>query len=121
MKSGSLSILAAMFVAGAGFAQVPADVAAKLVDMGRNVCPADTAKLYKPMQLAPPAGVKMMRDISYGPDAREIMDVFWGEKGGGNRAVLIYVSGGAGNKIEPVPDGDAFYDNIMIWAVKNGM
>jgi hypothetical protein len=31
------------------------------------------------------------------------------------------VSGGAGNKIEPVPDGDAFYDNIMLWAVKNGM
>ena len=35
--------------------------------------------------------------------------------------MLIYVSGGAGNKMEPVPDGDAFYDNIMLWAVKNGM
>ena len=112
---------AAIFGSALALAQVPADVAQKLVAMGPNVCPTDTAKLYKPMQLPPPAGVKMMRDISYGGDAREIMDVFWGEKGGGNRTVLIYVSGGAGNKIEPVPDGDAFYDNIMYWAVKNGM
>ncbi len=121
MNRRSLSFLGAMFAASLGFSQVPADIAPKLVEMGRNVCPADTAKLYKPLQLPPPAGVKMMRDISYGPDAREIMDVFWGEKGGGNRPVLIYVSGGAGNKIEPVDSGDAFYDNIMYWAVKNGM
>lgn len=119
-RVSSISV-GAVLVASLGFSQVPADIAPKLVDMGRNVCPADTAKLYKPLQLAPPAGVKMMRDVSYGPDAREIMDVFWGEKGGGNRPVLIYVSGGAGNKIEPVDSGDAFYDNIMYWAVKNGM
>jgi triacylglycerol lipase len=31
------------------------------------------------------------------------------------------VSGGAGNKLEAQPDGDVFYDNIMLWAVKNGM
>jgi hypothetical protein len=45
-----------------------------------------------------------------------IMDVFAPEKGGGNRPVLIFVSGGQGNKIEGPPDGDAFYDNIMLWA-----
>ncbi len=120
-------ILAAAFWAAAGsanlgFAQVPADIAAKLVDMGRNVCPADTAALYRKFQpTAPYPGVKVMRDIAYGPDPREIMDVFSAEKGGGNRTVLIYVSGGAGNKIEPVANGEAFYDNIMLWAVKNGM
>src|SRR5580704_10973741 len=120
MQKTGLSLFGAMFMAGVGFSQVPADITPKLVDMGRNVCPEDTAKLYKPLQLAPPAGVKMMRDISYGPDAREVMDVFWPEKGN-NHTVLIYVSGGAGNKIEPVQSGDAFYDNIMYWAVKNGM
>ncbi len=123
MRQTTRGILtAAMFAAGLGFAQVPKDIAAKLVDMGRNVCPADTAKLYRQFQpTAPYPGVKVERDIHYGPDAREIMDVFSPEKGGGNRTVLIYVSGGAGNKIEPVPDGEAFYDNIMLWAVKNGM
>ena len=34
---------------------------------------------------------------------------------------LVYVSGGAGDKKVNGPDGDAFYDNIMLWAVKNGM
>ena len=113
--------ITALVAAGIGQAAVPPDVAAKLREMGRGVCPAGTAILYKPMQLKAPAGVKIERDIKYESDARTVLDVFSGEKGGGSRTVLIYVSGGAGNKIEPVPDGDAFYDNIMLWAVKNNM
>lgn len=112
-----------IFVAASvALAQVPSDIAAKLVDMGRNVCPADTAKLYRKFQpTAPYPGVKVERDVHYGTGDREILDVFSPEKGGGNRPVLIYVAGGAGNKIEQVPDGEAFYDNIMLWAAKNGM
>jgi hypothetical protein len=103
-------------------ASVPPDIATQLREMGRVVNPAGTAKLYRPMQpKAPYPGVKVERDIKYGPDARTVLDVFAPEKGRGSRPVLIYVAGGAGNKIEPVPDGDAFYDNIMLWAVKNGM
>src|SRR3984957_13059406 len=87
--------------ANLGCAQVPSDIAAKLVDMGRNVCPADTAKLYRKFQpTAPYPGVKVDRDIHYGPGDREILDVFAPEKVGGNRPVLIYVAGGGGNKIE---------------------
>ncbi|MCU1335430.1 MAG: putative esterase/lipase [Bryobacterales bacterium] len=104
------------------WAAVPPDIAGQLKEMGRVVNPAGTAKLYRPLQpKAPYPGVKVEHDISYGPDARNVLDVFAPEKGGGSRPVLIYVAGGAGNKIEPVPDGDAFYDNIMLWAVKNGM
>jgi hypothetical protein len=110
-----------LVAAGAGQAAVPPDVEAKLLEMGRGVCPPGTALLYKPMQLKPPAGVKIERDIKYESDPRTVLDVFTAEKGGGNRPVLIYVAGGAGNKIEPVPEGDAFYDNIMYWAVNNGM
>lgn len=123
MKHRTFGILtAAIFTASLSVSQVPADIAAKLVDMGRNVCPADTAALYRKFQpSAPYPGVKVTRDIAYGSDPREIMDVFTAEKGGGNRTVLVFVSGGAGNKIEPVPNGDAFYDNIMLWATKNGM
>jgi hypothetical protein len=117
-KSLGLMVLAA----SVALAQVPKDIAAKLVDMGRNVCPADTAKLYRQFQpTAPYPDVKVERDVHYGPGDREILDVFSPEKGGGNRPVLIYVAGGAGNKIEQVPDGEAFYDNIMLWALKNGM
>jgi triacylglycerol lipase len=82
----------------------------------------ETAKIYRPLQpKAPYPGVTVVRDISYASDPRTIMDVFAPEKGGGNRPVLIYVSGGAGDKTVSGPDGDAFYDNIMLWALKNGM
>jgi hypothetical protein len=118
--NGSLGLM--VLAASVASAQVPKDIAAKLVDMGRSVCPADTAKLYRQFQpTAPYPGVKVERDVHYGPGDREILDVFSPEKGGGNRPVLIYVAGGAGNKIEQVPDGEAFYDNIMLWALKNGM
>ena len=99
-------------------AQVPADMAAQLRAIGNGVCVPETAKIYKPLQAkAPYPGVTIVRDISYGTDPRMIMDVFAPEKGGGNRPVLIFVSGGQGNKIEGPPDGDAFYDNIMLWAL----
>ena len=103
-------------------AQVPPDIAAQLRTIGNGVCVPETAKIYKPLQQkAPYPGVNVVRDISYGPDSRMVMDVFGPEKGGGNRPVLIFVSGGQGNKLEGPPDGDAFYDNIMLWALKNGM
>ncbi len=103
-------------------AQVPPEIAAQLRQIGTGVCVPETAKIYRPLQpKAPYAGVTVVRDIPYAPDPRTIMDIFAPEKGGGNRPVLIYVSGGGGDKIVSGPDGDAFYDNIMLWAVKNGM
>jgi Carboxylesterase family len=111
----------AFMAAPAVHAQVPQDVAAQLRQIGTSVCVPETAKLYKPLQPMPPSGVTIMRDISYAQDPRTIMDVFAPEKGGGSRPVLIYVSGGAGDKKVNGPDGDPFYDNIMFWALKNGM
>jgi len=103
-------------------AQVPPDIAAQLRQIGTGVCVPETAKIYAPLQQHEPyKGVTVVRDIPYAPDPRTIMDVFAPEKGGGNRPVLIYVSGGGGDKRVSGPDGDAFYDNIMLWALKNGM
>lgn len=103
-------------------AQVPAEIAAQLRALGPGVCVAETAAIYKPLQQTGPYdGVTVVRDISYFDDPRTVMDVFSPEQGDGNRPVLIFVSGGQGNKIEAPPDGDAFYDNIMLWAVGNGM
>jgi len=124
MRIRSLALLPITFALALtlSLAAVPPDIATQLKDMGRVVNPAGTAKLYRPLQpKAPYPGVKVEREIKYGTDPRMVLDVFAPEKGGGSRPVLIYVAGGAGNKIEPVPDGDAFYDNIMLWAVKNGM
>ena len=103
-------------------AEVPADIVPRLVAIGRGVCVPETAELYAPLQPKPPyQGVKFTRDVSFGPDSKNVLDVAEPEKGGGNRPVLIYLSGGAGNKQQGGPNGEAFYDNIMVWAVKNGM
>ncbi len=116
--------LVAIAIAAAGMAQaeVPPEIAKQLVAIGRGVCVPETAQIYRPLHPNPPyAGVSIARDISFGPDPKNVLDVFAPEKGGGSRPVLIYVSGGAGNKQQGGPNGDVFYDNVMLWAVKNGM
>jgi len=122
-------------------AQVPADIEAQLIKIGQIVDPACTAKLYRPLMPKndfntywPPdapkpvstaalyPGITITRDQSFGPDMKDVLDIFTADKGGGNRPVLIYVPGGGGNKIEQqVRESNAFYDNIGRWATENGM
>ena len=119
----ALAVIAAMS-AGAAFAQQPPmseDLAWKLLELGRTIDPPKTAALYVPMQQREPyTGVKAERDVKYGAAERHLLDVFTPETNSLARPVLIYIHGGgfvAGNKRGP---GSPFYDNIMLWAVKNG-
>lgn len=137
---GALAVSACL--AGATVqAQVPRDIHAKLVEIGQIVDPACTAKLYRPLMPAAdyntywPAGaegpantgrlypgITIARDTSFGPHAKDLIDIFSPEKPDTNRTVLIYVPGGGGNKIEQqAKEANAFYDNIGRWAVKNDM
>ena len=52
--------------------------------------------------------------MKFGPDGKDLVDIFVGDKGpSSNRTVLIYIPGGGGNKIEQQsPESNAFYDNI---------
>src|SRR5947199_7726552 len=103
-------------------APMPEDLAGKLLELGRVIDPPKTAALYAPMQEKEPySGVKVERDIKYGSAERHLLDVFTPETAASKRPVLIFVHGGgftAGNKRGP--NGSPFYDNIMLWAVKNG-
>jgi hypothetical protein len=115
-------ILFLLASAGMAQAEVPPEIAKQLITIGRGVCVPETAQLYRPLQPNPPyPGVTFARDISFGPDPKDVLDVASPEKGGGKRPVLLYISGGAGNKQQGGPNGDVFYDNVMLWAVKNGM
>jgi len=126
---------------GLAAAQVPDPVYASLKAMGQVVDVSCTAKLYRPMMPAndyntwwPPGaagpdaskaklypGVTIVRDTRFGANAKDVVDVFYGDKGAEKRPVFIYVSGGAGNKIEQQNrEANAFYDNIGRWGVKNG-
>jgi triacylglycerol lipase len=111
-------------------AQVPPNIEEGLIKIGHIVDPICTAKLYRPLMptndinsnvtpLYP--GVTIVRDQSFGPDPKDVVDIFTSDKGGGNRAVLLYIPGGAGNKIEIGREGAAFFDNIGRWATENGM
>lgn len=138
LLAGAAALLAGALIAQA---QVPADIEAQILKIGPIVDPACTAKLYRPLEPKndfntywPPdapapvstaalyPGVTITRDQSFGPDPKDVVDIFVGGKGGNNRPVLIYVPGGAGNKIEQqVREANAFYDNIGRWATENGM
>jgi acetyl esterase/lipase len=120
--SGALAAL--MFIAAPAFAQtgtMPAELAAQLQGIGRIVSPPKTAPLYAPLQEREPyQGVKIARDTKYGPADRNRLDVFTPEPASSPRPVLMFVHGGAFVAGDKHPPGSPFYDNIMLWAVKNG-
>jgi acetyl esterase/lipase len=104
-------------------AQMPPDIIPQIEALGRVVDPPNTAKIYAPLQESEPyAGIKVARDVSYGDHARNIVDIFRAETAGAaGRPVLMFVHGGGfvrGSKHEP---GSAFYDNVMVFAARNGM
>ena len=115
------ALIMALSPAGAEDSPMPDDMAWKLLELGRVIDPSKTAALYAPLQEKEPyRGVKVERDLKYGAADRNLLDVFGPEAGPSPLPVLIFVHGGgfvAGNK----RTGDSpFYDNIMLWAVKNG-
>ncbi len=124
-------LLIPFLAAGIAPAQVPPDIEAGLRKIGQIVDPGCTAKLYRPLMpvndinssvtpLYP--GVTIARNISFGPDPKDLVDVYTADKGGGSRTVLMYISGGQGNKTEQqVREANAFYDNIGRWGTRNGM
>jgi acetyl esterase/lipase len=120
----ALAVLAAMFVntASAQQGQMPDEIADKLLELGRVVDPPKTALLYAPLQEKEPySGVRIERDVKYGTDEHNQLDIFTPEPVSSARPVLIFVHGGAfigGNKRMP---GSPFYDNVMLWAAKNGL
>ena len=115
----------AMF-ATASSAQVPANIAEKVRAAGQAMDPT-IGTLYAPLFPKEAwAGVTIQRDIAYGSDPLQKLDVFTpdgAQPSSGNMGkklpVLLFVHGGGftrGSK-----HGDFYPDNITLWAAKNGM
>lgn len=127
----SIRVAAILAVVVSAQAQVPAGIESELVKMGHIVDPPCTAKLYRPLMPANDIntkasplypGISVAREISFGPNPKDFIDIFSADKGPNSRPVLMYIAGGAGNRIEQQDrEANAFYDNIMRWATKNGM
>jgi triacylglycerol lipase len=120
-----LILLALLLAAGPAMAQPPPEIAEALQRMGRVIAPPPTAALYAPLHpQGEPAGVAITRDIAYGPDARHRLDLFHAPLPASRqprKPVLVFVHGGgfvAGDR--RMQGQPAFYDNIALWAVRNG-
>ena len=123
LRKSALAFVAAIIVSAAWAQQspMPEDIAWKLLELGHIIDPPKTAALYAPLQQKEPyQSVKIERDVKYGGAERNLLDIFMPETASSPRPVLIFVHGGgfvAGNK----RTGDSpFYDNIALWAAKNG-
>lgn len=127
-RSTGAFIALALFTAGA-HAQMsanPPELGQKIEALGRTLSPemiAATAALYAPLQEQKPyAGIRVHRDLKYGPDERNRLDVFAPDPlPVDTRPVLVFVHGGdfvAGDKTEPE---SPFYENIGVWAARHGL
>lgn len=103
-------------------AQMPPDIIPQIAAIGRVIDPPKTGAIYGPLQQKEPyAGTKVERDVKYGTDPRQVVDVFAPEAVRAEpRTVYVFVHGGFVGSSKHNP-GSPFYDNFMVWASDNGM
>src|SRR5262245_39772880 len=125
----SLFVVAALFALAAtssvALAQVPPDIAEGIRKIGPIVDGPGTTKLYAPLfadQKEPYPNVTVVRDIAYGTDPLQKLDVFTAAPTpGAPKPVVMFLHGGGferGNKRQP---GSPFYDNVMLWLTQQSM
>jgi triacylglycerol lipase len=101
--------------------QVPDAIYSELMRIGRVVAPPPTEALYAPLsECEPYTGVRVQRDVSYGSDARNLLDVFTPENDQANRPVLVFLHGGAFIRGDRRIGDSPFNDNIAVWAARQG-
>jgi acetyl esterase/lipase len=101
--------------------QVPDTIYSELIRIGRVVAPPPTEALYAPLsECEPYTGVRVQRDVSYGSDARNLLDVFTPENDQTNRPVLVFLHGGAFMRGDRRIGTSPFNDNIAVWAARQG-
>jgi acetyl esterase/lipase len=101
---------------------IPADVAAKLAEIGAKNDIPGTSALFTPSF---PAGfmdsLNVARNVAYGPAERNILDVVTAKDAGMNRPVVIFVHGGGFGGGNKSADNTPFYDNIPYWIASQGL
>jgi triacylglycerol lipase len=116
-------VLAAFSVPVVSRAELPPVAAKALADMGYKNDAGATHKIFEQLQPKDPvavAGLRAERDIAYGPDPKQKLDVISDGKTAGNRPVVVFVHGGGERADKHVP-GQFANDNLMKWATEQGM
>lgn len=101
---------------------IPAEIAEELRAIGARIEVERTSKIYAALHPRDPyPGVRVTRDLLYGPYERNGLDVFTGESGGSSTPVLVFVHGGGFVRGSKRADDSPFYDNIGVWAANEGL
>lgn len=118
-----LLILTGVMMTSTAHGEVPENIKNGLSEIGRVVIdPSATADLYRSLHSAhPTADAQITRDISYGPNPRNMLDVFRPGTAKNKARVLVFVTGGMGDRNESFPNGEPYYDNVMYWATAQQM
>ncbi|MDB5873268.1 MAG: alpha/beta hydrolase [Ramlibacter sp.] len=116
--------VAALMAGSCANVQMPPDAAGKVRALGRAVNPAATSDIFAPrvLERAPYANVKIESDVRYGPSDRNLLDIFEPTQAAASpRTVVLFIHGGGFVQGARRTPGSPFYDNVMLWAVRNGM
>jgi acetyl esterase/lipase len=101
-------------------------LAQRLRTLGADVTPemlTGTTALIAPLHAKASAeGVRLTRDHRYGPADRHRLDLFEPSKRGSELLpVLLFVHGGGFVQGDKTAPNSPFYDNVGLWAVRNGL
>lgn len=119
MTNRIAAAIAAGLLATSAAAQVPPEIAAKVRAAGQAMDPS-MGSLYAPMFGREPwTGARITRDLAYGSDPLQKLDVFTPERGGKKLPVVLFVHGGGFTRGDK--HGDFYPDNIPLWAARNKM
>lgn len=117
------ALAAASLVCGPAVAAPPPDVAAQLRAIGPKIEVAKTSQIYSallPRDLY--AGVYATRDLAYGADSKQVLDVFTpAESTDFPKPVLVFVHGGGFVGGDKHQGSSPLYDNVVVWAAKHGV
>jgi acetyl esterase/lipase len=101
---------------------MPVAVARELREIGARIETERTAGIYAALQPdGREAGIRIERDLAYGPHERQVLDVFAAKAAPGGHAVVVFVHGGGFTRGQKSAPGSPFYDNVMFWAVHQGL
>jgi triacylglycerol lipase len=110
---------AALALPAVASADLPQDTQDAIAKMG-HVNDPKTAGLFTAMHHGVPADIKVSRDLAFGSDPAQKIDMFTSGQGTG-KPILIYVHGGGFTRGDKHPPNSFMYDNVMVWAVQHGM
>lgn len=99
------------------------DMRKRLEALGRGITPEvaeGTRELFVPLMDGIHPATRITRDISYGPDARNRLDIFT-QEGRSGAPVLLFLHGGAFVGGDKHTEGSPFYSNIGDAAARNGL